>query len=148
MDQAILYEKIDTFSELSEPECVLILQNYLTEALKDEDSYFEWELISKIMGISYELRTGLVNHLRRAVEQNIGRINNVPIGDWIRKYNAAYPLAARNLNSFFEFSLDSGKIGSLNKQDAILLMRILRIYDYLLIVPPFDLEDRAVARYH
>ena len=138
---------VANFSLLSDSntECALIVQNHLVEVLGNEDSYFEWELISKIMTIGYDIREPFINLLRKASERNMQIIANAPIGNWIREYNMKFPLATRNPDSFFEFAATDPRTRNMNDKDRISLMRVLRIYDYLLISPPFDIEDNAVS---
>ncbi|PIU78828.1 MAG: hypothetical protein COZ28_02285 [Candidatus Moranbacteria bacterium CG_4_10_14_3_um_filter_44_15] len=145
MFQQDISKKIENFSSLSDTECALILQNHFVEALENEDSYFEWELVSKIMAIGYELREFLTNLLQKATERNMQIIANAPISNWIREYNLKFPLATRKPDSFFEFATHDPRVRNMNDKDRISLMRILRIYDYLLISPPFDMEDNAVS---
>ena len=141
----LLVKKIGNFSSLSDTECALIMQNHLIEALENKDSYFEWELVSKVMTIGYELREPLMALFRNALERNMQTISSAPIANWIRRYNLKFSTSTKKPDSFFEFLVNTKESGNINETDRISLMRILRIYDYLLLSPPFSMEDNAVS---
>jgi hypothetical protein len=137
--QLNLKEKIENFSQLPEDDCALIIKNYLVEALESE-TYIDWELVTKFINTSYADREALCKLFNSAIKKNIQQIAGITIGNWIRKYQDQYQNKERNPDTFFEYVNNTPEIKRISKKDQLLLARVLRIYDYLLVIPIVDLE--------
>lgn len=139
MNNPSIREKLENFSRLSDEECALIIRDYLLEAL-ESDIYFDWEVVSKFMSIPYEIRDRLCSLFNSSIKRNNQRIGTCTVSEWIKKYQDQYINKERNPNTFFEYVSNSPEIKKLSKTNQIKLARIFRMYDYLFIVPVFDLE--------
>ncbi len=134
-----LEEKIYNFSRLPDQECALIIQNNLLESL-ESDTYIDWDMVAKFIMTSYADRELLRKLFNSAIRKNIQKIGDFTIGEWIRKYQDQYINKERNPNTFFEYVSNNQEVKKLSKRDQLILARILRIYDYLLVIPIIDLE--------
>jgi len=134
-----LREKFENFSSLSDDECAFIITNHLIEAI-ESDVYIDWEIVSKFMTVPYPMRENLCKLFNSAIKKNQQKIENYSISEWIKRYLDKFAYKERMLNTFFDFVKNSEETQSLSKKNKIKLMRVLRIYDYLLVVPIFDLE--------
>lgn len=135
---------VANFSNLSDQECAFIIQNNLLEAL-ESDTYFEWELVTKFFSIGYEIREPLCKFFDSALKRNDQKIAGIAVKDWLHKYLVRSPVATKRLNAFLDFVVSNPEIKMLGEKDRIRLMRIFRIYDYILISPVFDMEDNATT---
>ncbi len=139
MISSILEQQIKNFSQLSNEECALIIKNNLLEAL-ESDLYIDWEIVAKFIMTPYADREALCKILNSSIRKNIQLIGNFTISDWIRKYQDQYLGKERNPNTFFEYVNNNPEVKKLSKKDQLKLARILRIYDYLLVIPIADLD--------
>jgi len=137
--QPNLTEKIENFAQLPDQECALIIQNNFLEALESE-SYVDWDIVTKFIVTPYADREALCKLLNSAIKKNIQQIAGVTIGDWIRKYQDKYLDKERNPETFFEYVQNNQEIKRIPKKDQLLIARVLRIYDYLLVIPIDDLD--------
>lgn len=134
-----LEEKFENFSSLSNDECTFIISNYLVEAI-ESSVYIDWEIVSKFLTVPYLLREDLCKLFNSAIKKNQQKIGNLTVSEWIKLYTDNYAYKERTPNTFFDFVKNSEKTQELTKRNKIKLMRVLRIYDYLFIVPIFDME--------
>jgi hypothetical protein len=144
MISEIIDKKVDDFSRLPDQECASLISSQLLEALESE-LYLEWQIIAKFMAIPYELRDNLCDLFSSALKKNTEKLGGQAVNVWLKKYLDQYAFKERGLNTFFEFTSNSHEIKKLFKEDQLKLMRILRMYDYLFVTPPLDLEGLAVA---
>src|SRR4030042_5818336 len=135
-----LEKKLNNFSNISDEECASVIQNNLLESLESE-TYFEWQLISKFLSIGYEIRENLCKLFEGAIKRNQQIVGGAPINYWLRGYDDKTPFAKRGPSTFSEYVSQNPATKNLGKKDQLTLMRIFRIYDYLFVVPIFDLED-------
>lgn len=127
---------------LPDSECAIIIQNYLLESLDMEDpTYLELEMLAKFINIEYELREDLCKLFNQALKKNIQNIAGISINAWLKRYLEKYLRIPREPDTFLRYSLNDPKIRKLNEKDIIRLMRIFRLYDYLLVSPVFSIED-------
>jgi hypothetical protein len=136
----LLEKKFEVFSNLSDEEEGLILERYLLEGLESE-TLLEREMISKFLFYPYPGREPIRRVFNAAVKRNIQRIGNLAVGGWLKKYIETYENKERTPSTFFEFVRDNAEAKTLSKRDQKKLMRILRMYDYLLVEPIFELDD-------
>lgn len=144
MINSSIEQKLNNYSTLSDQECALIIRSYLLEAL-ESDTYFEWELVTKFLGLGYEIREPLRNFFDSVLRRNEQKIAGIAVKDWLQRYLVKNPLATRAPNTFFEFVANNPDTRILNGKDQVRLMRIFRMYDYLLVSPIFDMEDKAIS---
>ncbi len=144
MQNISLNNKLAGFSNLSDQECALLIQSNLLEAF-DNDIYFEWEVVSKMTTVAFELREILCRLFGDALKRNEQLIAGIPIKSWMQMYLSKYPVTERRPSTFFEFIANGPELKKMDTRNQIALMRIFRMYDYLFVVPFFDLEDWAVA---
>jgi len=135
-----LEEKLENFSSLSDQECVSIISGYLLEAL-ESDVYIDWEIVTKFIVLPFPARNDLRKILNLALRSNRQMIGIFSIGQWIEKYRKTYENIERTPNTFFEFVSSDTEIKKLDRKSQIKLMRILRLYDYLLVEPINGLTD-------
>ncbi|MFH0969021.1 MAG: hypothetical protein V1804_00770 [Patescibacteria group bacterium] len=136
----LLEKKFEGFSNLSDEECGRIIELYLLEGLESE-TLLEREMISKFLFFTYPGREPIRKNFNAAIKKNRQRIANLTIGEWLGRYIKTYEGKERTPNTFFEFVNSSPEIRALTKKDKIRLMRIFRMYDYLLVEPIFELDD-------
>ncbi|MDI6778095.1 MAG: hypothetical protein QMD77_02790 [Patescibacteria group bacterium] len=132
-------KKTAGFSGLSDSVYLSIASNHLLEALSNND-YFEWNLVEKLLGLSRLARESFTRELSATVKKNKQRIAELSVSDWLKRYLDKYNNIERNPNTFFEYCSRTPKIQKLGRQDQIRLMRLFRMYDYLLVEPIQDLE--------
>ena len=136
----LLEKKFEGFSNLSDEECGKIIENYLLEGFESE-TLFEREIMAKFLAYTYSGREPIRKIFNTAIKKNKQRVANFTVGEWLEKYSKAYEGKERTPNTFFEFVNDNSEIKNLNKIDKIRLMRIFRMYDYLLVEPMPGLDD-------
>jgi hypothetical protein len=136
----LLEKKFEGFANLSDEECGIILEKYLLEGLESE-VLFEREIITKFLAYPYPSRKLLGESFTLAVRRSKQIIGQKTVGEWLKKYSLAYANQERTPNTFFEFVKNDTEANILNKRNQISLMRILRMYDYLLLNPFFELDD-------
>jgi hypothetical protein len=134
-----LINKIKIFSELSDQECAILLRDHFLEAL-ESDTYIDWDIVTKFIVTSYSDREALCKFFNAAVKKNIQKIGPYTIGDWIRRYQDRYLGKERNPNTFFEYISNEPDVKKLSPYDRLLVARVLRIYDYLLVIPIGSLD--------
>lgn len=140
----LLERKFEDFSKLPDEECALIISDYFLEALEN-DMYFEWEIITKFITIPFEIRDPLCKIFNAALKKNSQKIGNLTVAEWLERYLDKYAFRERQLDTFFEFSKNDVEVKKLQPDDRIILMRILRIYDYLFVIPIFNLDQIQVV---
>src|SRR4030042_2099193 len=146
MQDKNIKNKVIKFVDLADWECASLIQNNLLEALEIEsDTYLEWEVITKLINVSYETRESLSGLLNNALQRNIQKIAGQEIGSWLKKYKEKYPPSKLDPNNFLEFILKNPESQKLNDKDQHILAKIFRMHDYLFINPFRDLQDKFVA---
>jgi len=140
MINSLLEKKFEGFSSLSDEECGRIVEMYLLEGLESE-TLFERELIAKFLVYPYPGREPVRKIFNAAIKKNRQRIAGLAVGEWIGKYIKKYENKERTPNTFFEFVNNSPETRILSKKDQTKLMRIFRMYDYLLVEPIYELDD-------
>jgi len=136
----LLEKKFEGFSNLSDEECGKIIENYLLEGFESE-TLFEREMMAKFLAYTYSGREPIRKIFNTAIKKNKQRVANFTVGEWLEKYSKAYEGKERTPNTFFEFVNNNSEIKNLNKIDKIRLMRIFRMYDYLLVESMPGLDD-------
>lgn len=137
--QSDLLEKIANFSHLSDQECALLLRDHFLEGL-ESDTYIDWDIVGKFIMTPYADREALCRLFNAAVKKNIQKIGNSTISEWIKKYQDRYLGKERNDNTFFEYISSEPEVKKLPVSEQLMIGRVLRIYDYLLVIPISGLE--------
>jgi len=137
---ALLAKKIEGFSNLSDEEGGIILEKYLLEGLESE-TLLESEMMAKFLVYPYTGREPIRKIFNSAIRRNKQIVGNKTVGEWLKKYGLTYNGKERDPNTFFEFVRDNAETRALSKRDQKRLMRIFRMYDYLLVDPIPGLDD-------
>ena len=132
--------KFENFHGLPDPECALIIERYLLQAI-ESDVYIEWEIVTKFLEAPYEMREAMSKLFNASLRRNLQSIGNLTISSWLNKYLNRFANIERSATSFFEFVMNDPDAKELSATEKIKLMRVLRMYDYLFVTPIFDLED-------
>jgi hypothetical protein len=141
MIQNDLQSMIINFSKLSDQNCALLLQSRLLEALEIEDpTFLEWEMLAKFISVDYSLRDDLCKFLNYYLKRNSQNIAGIQVNVWLKKYLDKYARIPREPETFLRYATSNPEIKRLNEKDQIRLMRIFRLYDYLLVEPVPDLD--------
>ena len=141
---SLLEKKIEGFSNLSNEEGGKILEKYLLEGLESE-TLLEREMITKFLAYPYSEREQIRKVFNLAIKKNKQVIAQKTVGEWLKKYGMTYDGKERNNNTFFEFVRDNAETKTLSKRDRTRLMRIYRMYDYLLVDPIPGLDDTRMS---
>jgi hypothetical protein len=136
----LLDKKIENFSNLSDEEGGRILEKYLLQSLESE-TLLEREMMAKFLVYPYSGREPIRKVFNLAVKRNEQKVGNFTVGEWLKKYVMTYGNVERTPNTFFEFVRDNAETKTLSKRDQTRLMRIFRMYDYLLVGPILELDD-------
>ena len=138
-----LEEKVKKFADIPEEECVAILENNLLEALEAE-TFLEGEMISRFIFLAYPAREPLRKALSLAIRSNEQKIGPLSVKQWIDRYRKTYDNVERTPDTFFQFVSTDSEAQKLDKLNQRRLMRIFRMYDYLLSVPILGLTDTVM----
>jgi hypothetical protein len=142
MPQNNLQIKIEKFSKLSDQDCAFVIERYLLESLEMEDpTYIEWEVLTKFINIDYTLREDLCKLFNFSLKRNLQKIAGIPINAWLKQYLDKYARIPREPETFLRYATSNPEIQKLNEKDQIRLIRIFRLYDYLLVEPVPDLDS-------
>jgi hypothetical protein len=136
----LLEKKFEGFSNLSDEECGKIIELYLLEGL-ESDTLLEHEMMTKFIVCPYPGRELIRKIFNTAIKKNRQKIADFTVGEWLGKYIKRYENIERTPDTFFEFVNSSSEIKALPKKDKVRLMRIFRMYDYLLVEPISELDD-------
>lgn len=143
MSYELLSEKIKKFADVLDEECIAILKNNLLEALEDE-TFLEGEMITRFIALSYPDREPLRKKLNFAIRSNEQKIGSLSVKQWIDQYRQTYNNIERTPDTFFQFVSTNTETLKLDKINQRRLMRIFRIYDYLLSAPISGLTDTVM----
>ena len=138
-----LSEKIKKFADILDEECIVILKNNLLEALEDE-TFLEGEMITRFIALSYPDREPLRKKLNFAIRSNEQKIGPLSVEQWIDQYRQTYNNIERTPDTFFQFVSTNPETLKLDKINQRRLMRIFRIYDFLLSAPISGLTDTVM----
>lgn len=139
-----LAEKLKIFSSLPDEECATILQDNLLEALADNETYLEWELLTKFINLKFSAREPLSRLFYLSFVNNAQILGSHPVTEWIENYRQTYKNVERDPETFYKFVNTYPEAQKLNQRDRTLLMRILRIFDYFLLFPIFEIDDNMM----
>lgn len=146
MESVDLRNKIENFAKLPDQECALLVQSHLLESLEIEDpTYLEWEMLTKFINLEYFSRDELCKLFNYYLKRNLQQIAGIPVNVWLKRYLEKYAGIPREPDTFFRYSTDNPDMKALNEKDQIKLMRIFRLYDYLLVEPVSSLDDIAAT---
>ncbi|MDO8240585.1 MAG: hypothetical protein Q7T51_01175 [Candidatus Moranbacteria bacterium] len=136
-------EKIKKFADIPNEECIAVLKNNLLEALEDE-TFLEGEMITRFVFLPYPARENLRKALNLAARSNEQMVGPASVNQWIDRYRKTYNNIERTSDTFFQFVSTDSETQKLDKINQRRLMRIFRMYDYLLSVTISGLTDTVM----
>ena len=146
MENRSVKDKVINFKDLSDWDCALLIQNYLLEALEIEDeTYLEWEIVSKLASVFIETRKNLCDLFDSALKRNHQKVAGKEINQWLQQYEHQFPPGKLDLGNYLEFVLKNNEQRKLSPNDQRILAKILRLHDYLFVKPFQNLSDKFVS---